>query len=99
VLTLEGERRQAADDVEQGRPVVALDGGGTPVLDWRREEAEDAQLDATELLDSSASTAAVRAVESCGGGALAMAGGALQAVAQTGGADIQARAGEGRGGG
>jgi hypothetical protein len=33
VLTLEGERRQAADDVEQGRPVVALDGGGTPVLD------------------------------------------------------------------
>jgi hypothetical protein len=39
------------------------------------------QRDAAELLDSSASTVAVRAAESCGGSALAMAGGALQATA------------------
>jgi hypothetical protein len=39
------------------------------------------QRDAVELLDSSASTVVVRAAESCGGSALAMAGGALQATA------------------
>jgi hypothetical protein len=39
------------------------------------------QRDAAELLDSSASTVAVRAAQSCGGSALAMAGGALQATA------------------
>jgi hypothetical protein len=33
VFTLERKRRQAASEVEQGRLVVALDGGDTPVLD------------------------------------------------------------------
>jgi hypothetical protein len=42
------------------------------------------QRDAAELLDLLASTVAVRAVESCGGSALAMASGALQATTQGG---------------